>query len=59
MYKGRREPFNNLDELKKRIRKVWKDSYNLDVLQKAINEFRARLKSVVSEDGGPIKYYFG
>ena len=59
VYEGPREPFQTLDELKKRIRKVWKDSYDLHTLRKAIQQFRPRLKTVVSEDGGPIKSHFG
>ena len=59
VYEGRRERFQNIDELKKRIRQVWKQSYDLDTLRKAIQQFRPRLKAVVKENGGPIKSHFG
>ena len=56
---GRREPFHDLDVLKKRIRKVWKKAFTVKELRKAILQFRPRLKAVVSENGGPIKSFFG
>ena len=59
VYQSQQEPFQNLDELKKRIQKVWKDSYDLDTLHRAIRQFRPRLLAVVKEDGGPIKSHFG
>ena len=40
VYGGRRESFSSLGELKKRIRKVWDDSYDIATLRKAILEFR-------------------
>ena len=59
VYEGRRERFQNIDELKKRIRQVWKQSYDLDTLRKAIQQFQPRLKAVVKENGGLIKSHFG
>ena len=59
VYKGRRERFSSLAELKKRIRKVWDDSYDIATLRKAILEFRPRLQAVVTENSGPIKVHFG
>ena len=59
VYEGQRTPFQNLTELKKRIRKVWKDGYTVERIRKAILQFRPRLKAVVAENGGPIKSYFG
>ena len=59
VYEGRRERFLSLAELKKRIRKVWDDSYDIATLRKAILEFRPRLQAVVTENSGPIKVHFG
>ena len=59
MYEGRREPFHDLVELKKRIRKVWKKVFTVEELRKVILQFRLRFKAVVSENGGPIKSFFG
>ena len=59
VYEGRRERFSNLDELKKRIQRVWKDACDVETLRKAIMQFRPRLKAVVTENGGPIKTHFG
>ena len=59
VYEGRRERFQNIDELKKRIRQVWKQSYDLGTLRKAIQQFWPRLKAVVKENGSPIKSHFG
>ena len=58
VYEGQREPFSNLDELKNRIRKVWKRAYTVDGLRKAILQFRPRLKAVLLENGRPIKKHF-
>ena len=51
--------FENINQLKRKIRKVWKDSFDLPTLRKAIMQFRPRLQTVVEEDGGPIKVHFG
>ena len=59
VYEGRRERFSSLDELKKQIRRVWKDACDVETLRKAIMQFRPRLKAVVKENGGPIKTHFG
>ena len=53
------ERFSSLGELKKRIRKVWDDSYDIATLRKAILEFRPRLQAAVTENSGPIKVHFG
>ena len=57
VYEGRRERFTSLAELKKRIRKVWNDAFDIATLRKAILEFRPRLQAVVTENGGPIKVH--
>ena len=59
VYEGLRGPFHDLVELKKGIRKVWKKAFTVEELRKAILQFRPRLKAVVSENGGPIKSFFG
>ena len=59
VYEGRQGRFQSIDELKKRIRRVWKKSYDIDTLRKAILQFRPRLQAVVKENGGPIKTHFG
>ena len=58
VYKGRREPFENLEQLKRRIKLVWNRSINVDELRKAILQFRPRLQAVVNIEGGPIKHMF-
>ena len=58
VYENQRTPFENIEEMKKRIKKVWKDAYTVDQLRKAILQFCPRLKVVVGENGGPIKSYF-
>ena len=47
VYLGRRERFQSLAERKKRIRQVWRQSYDFNILRKAIKQFRPRLKAVV------------
>ena len=59
MYEGRRERFTSLAELKKRIRKVWNDAFDIATLRKAILEFRPPLQAIVTENSGPIKVHFG
>ena len=59
VYEGRREPFQNLDQLKRRIRTVWKRAINMNHLRKAVMQFRPRLKAVVQAGGGAIEDKFG
>ena len=60
VYEGRRDPFQKIDELKKRIRKLWKKAFTVAELRKAILQFRPHLKAVVNKNNcGPIKSYFG
>ena len=59
VYEGRQERFTSLAELKKRIRKVWNDAFDIATLRKAILEFRPRLQAVVTEHVGPTKVHFG
>ena len=60
VYGCRREPFQDLDELKSAIKRVWRDvAGRIDILRKAIDQFRPRLRAVVKENGGCIKMHFG
>ena len=59
MYEDVTGPFENIDTLKRKIRKVWKHSFDIGSLRKAILQFRPRLQAVVDKDGGPIKTRFG
>ena len=59
VYEGRREPFQNLEELHDRIVAVWAEAVDLPVLQKAIDQFLPRLRAVVENGGRSIKTRFG
>ena len=51
-------PFQNLAELRSGIRKVSKKAFNEAELQKAINQFKPRLKAVAKKQGEPINTLF-
>ena len=61
VYEGRHcNPFNDEDELKRRILKVWPEcTKNLKPLRKAIKQFLLRLREVENKQGGSIKTAFG
>ena len=59
VYEGQSERSKSIKELKKQIRKVWKNACDVPTLRKAIMQFRPRLEAVVKENGGPIKIHFG
>ena len=59
VYKGRSKPFDNLDQLKRRIRRVWQRSINMVHIKKAVMQFRPRLKQVRRAAGGAIKEHYG
>ena len=60
VYEGReRQPFENLAQLSRRIRRVWAKACNMDHIRKAIDQFRPRFKKVVACEGDRIKQYFG
>ena len=59
VYQDRREPFNDLNELQECIESVWNDAVDLEVLKKAILQFRPRLEAVVKNKGNGIKQFFG
>lgn len=58
VYEGRRTPFTSVDQLKRRVRRVWQSAINEDHLQKSILEFKKRLNAVVQNEGGPIVHKF-
>ena len=59
VYQGRTKPFDNLDQLKRRRKHVWNNVAKLEEIQRAILQFRKRLKAVVANNAGPIKSYYG
>ena len=52
MYEGRRDQLQNIDELKERVKKVWKKAFTMAVLNNAILQFHLSLKAEVNENGG-------
>ena len=58
VYKDRYQPFKTIEEMQERIKDVWEVAVDLDVVQKAISQFRPRLRGVVGNHGGPIKHLF-
>jgi len=58
IHDGRFEPFQSIEPLKRRIRRVWNRSIKLDETRNAIKRFIPRLNVVVEEEGGPIKHIF-
>ena len=60
VYENQREPSETLDDLKKKIKDVWKDvAGRTVVIRKAIDQFRPRLRAVVANEGKSIKNPFG
>ena len=59
VYEGRNGvPFENEEQLKRRIRYVWNDAIDMDSIRKAINQFQRRLRAMVFANGNPIKKHF-
>ena len=54
MYSGRKEPFNDVDELKRAIRRCWRNAQDIHKIRRAIAQFLPRLREVVKNNGGPI-----
>ena len=53
------QPFENEDQLKRRIRKVWKDvASDVVEIRKALKQFVPRLKQVSEKQGNCIKMTF-
>ena len=55
---GRREPFNDLEELEAQIKTVWEAASNQDKLHRAIKQSLPRLLAVVNVNKEPIKHLF-
>ena len=59
VYEGRSESFQILDQLKRKIRRVWNDVASFGEILRAITQFRPRVRSFVANNAEPIKAYFG
>ena len=59
VYEGRRLPLKDVNQLKRRIKRVWESAVNITSLRKAIKEFRPRLQCVIDNNGGPITMKYG
>ena len=59
VYEGRLTPFENLEQLKRRIRVVWDAAIDLSEIRAAIEQFRPRLQAIVEHEGFSIKAIFG
>ena len=59
VYERRTKPFENLKQLRRRIKTCWTKAVNLEEMRRAITQFRPRLKAVVKCEGGPIEQYYG
>ena len=59
VYAGKRTPFKDLDELKKKIQAVWRSCCDMEVMRKAIQQFRPWLKAVIEQEGEAIKQIYG
>ena len=59
VYRGRKELFATIKQLKNRINLVWSRAIVMGSVRKSIERFRDRLKCVVKNNGGPIKQYHG
>ena len=59
VYGGARGPFQDIEQLKKRINSVWLRAIDMVADRKEIEQFRPRLGCVVENKGGPIKQYYG
>lgn len=55
IYRGRSDPFSNLDELKVAAIQAWKEIPQ-EHIQRSIDRFRNRLRLVAEQDGGPIQH---
>ena len=54
------QPFSNEEELKSRIKSVWKDcANNITEIRKAVKQFIPRLEAVGEKEGESIKMIFG
>ena len=54
------KPFENERELKKQIKKIWKDiAFSLPEIRGAIKQFAGRVKAVKEREGQCIKIIYG
>ena len=58
VYASRREPFETVEQLKRRIKRVWNDAVNDEHLKRAILQFKKRLRAVIDAKGGQIMHKF-
>ena len=58
VYEGQREPFVTVEQLKRRIRRVWNDAANDDQVKKSVMQFKKRLRAVMDAYDGPIVHKF-
>ena len=58
VYEGRRTPFISIEQLKRRVRRVWTSAINKHHLEKAVLQFKKRLNAVIQMEGGPIVHKF-
>ena len=59
VYQGRREPFEDVNELKATINAAWTALQDIDGIHAAIMQFLPRLREVVKHDGGATQHIFG
>ncbi len=57
VYRGRSEPFESLDDLAAAAKEAWKE-IPLEHIQRSIDRFLPRLRSVAEQDGGPIQHMY-
>ena len=58
VYANRKEPFENLAQLSRKIRSVWTRAINMTHIKKAIDQFIPCCKKVVECEADPITQYF-
>ena len=58
VYEGRREPFTSIEQLKRRVKRVWDSAINMEQVQKSVVQFKKRLRAVMDTQGGPINHKF-
>ena len=58
VYAGRREPFENLQELEAAAKAAWRE-ISVEEIRRAVDQFLPRLHVVVDQDGGPIQHLMG
>ena len=59
VYRGRSDPFPNVEELKSAITLACRDVQDLHEIPAAILQFLPRVREVVKQNGGPMQHIFG